>query len=538
MNVINEGAEFLSESGKTYLAVSPLGQANVWTAVDKGNLENIVVLKSPAPDDTDPSWPQFQHEMIMHELLKTCTAVRKQIDRIPPVEAAGTPPILVLEIMQTTLWSARTKRPFTKEEVRSVARQVLRGLKEIHDKGLVYADLKMQNVMINGFDTAEPGVLTQLEAKLGDLGIVMYPQVGTVQPVAYRAPEVFFKGAITPAADIWGFGLIYCHLLEAIERFDKTGLYDDLNTGGGSMREREQAMRYALGNDYDLENVDYYKDCALPYRSEHHETGHHWGELRKRGLDEEDIEFLQWILRSDPSRRPSAAAILDSDILNPEINGEAHGDHAGQVEGAVIYKTAHEPLTEANGHGPSKRQRREDAESSGPAEMATVQRPEAPERGISQANFTPGVALPDNSNAGKLLDKRNEHVSPILEHPMVQSVIHEAAEEHKTEAPSAPEQTQGGVKPTTLTDMLAGKPPGVQQGQGGAESLKAAQYGTGAAAMMANEAPKVPQGGVETASAFPSMNAMPNGAAFPERPTYLAHIGKKSSTGGTWLSYQ
>ncbi|KAK0956360.1 hypothetical protein LTR91_022424, partial [Friedmanniomyces endolithicus] len=508
MNIIHEGAEFLGESGKTYLAVSPLGQANVWTAVDKGNLENIVVLKSPAPDDTDPSWPQFQHEMIMHELLKNCTAVRKQIDRIPPVESAGTPPILVLEIMQTTLWSARTKRPFTKEEVRSVARQVLRGLKEIHDKGLVYADLKMQNVMINGFDTAEPGVLTQLEAKLGDLGIVMYPQVGTVQPVAYRAPEVFFKGAITPAADIWGFGLIYCHLLEAIERFDKTGLYDDLNTGGGSMREREQAMRYALGNDYDLENVDYYKDCALPYRSEDHETGHHWGELRKRGLDEEDIEFLQWILRSDPSRRPSAAAILNSDILNPEVNGEAHGDHAGQVEGAVIYKTAREPLTEGNGHGPSKRQRRDDAESAGPDEMATVQRPEAPGRGVSHATSTPGVALPEDSNAGHMLAERNEHVSPILEHPMVKSVIQEAAEPHETEAPSAAEHAQGGAKePVT-------------------------------AYTVAHETPKAYQYVAETPAAATSINALPNGAAFPERPTYLAHIGKQSSSGGTWLSYK
>ncbi len=448
----------------------------------------------------------------MHELLKNCTAVRKQIDRIPPVESVGTPPILVLEIMQTTLWSARTKRPFTKEEARSVARQVLRGLKEIHDKGLVYADLKMQNVMINGFDTAEPGVLTQLEAKLGDLGIVMYPQVGTVQPVAYRAPEVFFKGAITQAADIWGFGLIYCHLLEAIERFDKTGLYDDLYTGGGSMREREQAMRYALGNDYDLENVEYYKDCALPYRSEDHETGHHWGELRKRGLDEEDIEFLQWILKSDPNRRPSAAAILNSDILNPEVNGEAHGDHAGQVEGAVIYKAAHEPTTEANGHGPSKRQRRDDVESAGSAEMATVQRPEAPGRGVSQADFTPGVALPDASNAGPTLAERNEHISPILEHPMVKSVIQEAAE-----------------PPPEIGTPHAAK---TQHVGGGAEQ-------TGAVYRVAEETEtlKVPQDVAETPAAPPSMNVLPNDAAPPERPTYLAHIGKQSSSGGTWLSY-
>ncbi|TKA71679.1 hypothetical protein B0A55_07685 [Friedmanniomyces simplex] len=507
MNLIREGAELLGESGKTYLAVSPLGQANVWTAVDKANLQNLVVLKSPAPDDTGASWPDFQHEMIMHELLKDCTAVRKQVDRIPPVGEAGTPPILVLEIFQTTLWSARTKRPFTKEEVRSVARQVLRGLKEVHDKGLVYADLKMQNVMINGFDTAEPGLLTNLVAKLGDLGIVMYPQKGTVQPVAYRAPEVFFKGAITQAADIWGFGLIYCHLLEAIERFDKTGLYDDLYTGSGSMREREQAMRYALANDYDIENVDYYKDCALPYRSEDHETGNHWSELRKRGLDEADIEFLQWILKSDPNRRPSAQAILNSDILNPQINGEANGDHAGQAD-ASSEPVNHEPA-ESNGHGPPKRQRR-DAESAGPAEMATVHRPEALQRGVSQAVFTPGVAMSDDSSAGYMMSKRNEHISPILEHPLVQSVTQGTSQPPATETAATLEETEGGgAAQLDTAESVTHQPP------------KAQEY--------------VP---AQAASAPQATNAPTNGAAAPERPTYLAHVGKQSSSGGTWLSYR
>ena len=33
-------------------------------------------------------------------------------------------------------------------------------------------------------------------------------------------------------------------------------------------------------------------------------------ELQKRGIDAGDIKFLQWILESDPTKRPTAAAIL------------------------------------------------------------------------------------------------------------------------------------------------------------------------------------------------------------------------------------
>ena len=91
----------------------------------------------------------------------------------------------------------------------------------------------------------------------------MEPLNGKAQPVAYRAPEVFFKGELSQAADIWAFGLVYSHLLEAQRRFSNTGLYDDLYIGGGSMFEREQAMRNAIANDFDIRNVEYYKDLSL-----------------------------------------------------------------------------------------------------------------------------------------------------------------------------------------------------------------------------------------------------------------------------------
>ncbi|EGP86792.1 uncharacterized protein MYCGRDRAFT_44256, partial [Zymoseptoria tritici IPO323] len=137
MSCLSEGAEFISEAGKTYLAVSSLGQSNVWTAVEKDDMSNIVVLKAPSDNDIPGQWPRFQHEMIMHELFKNSKNIRRQVDRIPPTPE-GSPPILVLEITETTLWGARTKRPFSRGEIVATMKGILLSLQEVHEHGLVY----------------------------------------------------------------------------------------------------------------------------------------------------------------------------------------------------------------------------------------------------------------------------------------------------------------------------------------------------------------------------------------------------------------
>ncbi|KAK5126891.1 hypothetical protein LTR85_008249 [Meristemomyces frigidus] len=496
MTAIVEGAELIGESGKVYLAVSALGQENVWTAVQKDDPSNIVVLKAPSADDTSTSWPRFQHEMIMHELLKDCSAIRKQVDRIPPVKGEGSPPILVLEIFETTLWQARTKRPFSKDEVQSVAKSILQGLKEVHDRGLVYVDLKMQNVMLSGFNTSDAGDGRKLVTKLGDLGIVMEPANGKAQPVAYRAPEVFFKGELTQAADIWAFGLIYSHLLEARRRFSNTGLYDDLFVGGGSMVEREQAMRFAIANDYDIRNVDYYKDCALPYRDETHETGQQWDELRKRGITEHEIEFLQWVLTTDPRERPTAQAILDShwfkdtEVATTNLDSSTDGAAdvaAGRASDAVPFAAVDYK------HNPSKPAHASNAPRS--IEMPTT-------KVLNFGGLQTEHAFTPTGSGGfeQMLHKRKASGSPIKEHPLVLSAMSQAyggegQDDSAAESGFAPEVSTASSAPDAVT---------------------AAKNGTTAA------------GAENTGPA----NAR---TAVPELPEYM---GRKASTGGTYLSYQ
>lgn len=135
---MREGVELVGEHGYRYLLVRALGQSNVWIAVDAATQEKIFIVKQPSDDDVAYGWPRFQHEMVMHELLKDIPTIRQQVDRIPPSSRAD-PPRIVLEILQSTLWDARRKRQFSDVEIKGIMRSALLGLRDVHQRDLVYA---------------------------------------------------------------------------------------------------------------------------------------------------------------------------------------------------------------------------------------------------------------------------------------------------------------------------------------------------------------------------------------------------------------
>lgn len=156
-----------------------------------------------------------------------------------------------------------------------------------------------------------------ITAKLGDLGIVMSPTKGLVQPIAYRAPEVYFRREIGPAIDIWAWGLIYCQLLEAKACFNKYGLYDDILIQGPFWM-REKHVQKSLNNDFDLGARDYYRNTNLPPRDRTQAEGQHWDALLAKGVPHQEVEFLKWVLNPVPTERPTAKEILDSGWLTPD----------------------------------------------------------------------------------------------------------------------------------------------------------------------------------------------------------------------------
>lgn len=61
---------------------------------------------------------------------------RKMVDKIPA--SSDLPGMMVLEPIEKTLWSARMRRPLSTREIKHIMRLALLGLREVHEKGLVY----------------------------------------------------------------------------------------------------------------------------------------------------------------------------------------------------------------------------------------------------------------------------------------------------------------------------------------------------------------------------------------------------------------
>jgi len=272
------------------------------------------------------------------------------------------------------------------------------------------------------------------------------------------------------------------------------------------MFEREQAMRNAIANDFDIRNVEYYKDCALPFRDPSHQSGQQWNRLRDRGLEERDIEFLQWVMKVDPRERPTAQAILTSewfegedvplefDTFSPDYQqAQRNTEKAMRNADMDVNDIPPEAIVE-NGHRPGESTASTAAPQS--IELPKIQMPIFSTPGNGQP-FTPT----GSGGFDALLDRREQSSSPIKEHPLVQRVMSQGEEDtHDT--------VHGG---------------NVHDGGDEEEEEGVAQPGA------SREQVAVDSGTVAEDS------SMTDSSAPTERPSYL---GRNSSAGGTYLSYR
>ena len=92
--------------------------------------------------------------------------------------------------------------PLSRDEVLRIGRELLAGLRLVHDRGLVHCDVKAGNVMLG------PG-----PAKLIDFGIAQPPHEGlegdtSIGSLQYMSPEQLHGEALTPASDLFSLGTV------------------------------------------------------------------------------------------------------------------------------------------------------------------------------------------------------------------------------------------------------------------------------------------------------------------------------------------
>ena len=90
----------------------------------------------------------------------------------------------------------------SRDEVLRLGRELLAGLRVIHDRGLVHCDVKSGNVMLG------PGA-----AKLIDFGIARSPHAAvegdtSIGSLKYMSPEQLHGEALSPASDLFSLGVV------------------------------------------------------------------------------------------------------------------------------------------------------------------------------------------------------------------------------------------------------------------------------------------------------------------------------------------
>ena len=137
-------------------------------------------------------------------------------EHVVEVVAAGVDPqtqipYLVMELLEGEDMATRlTRGPFQPAEAAVVLEQIAHALGAAHDAGVVHRDLKPENVFLGVSKRSTAGLVV----KLLDFGIAKVTEenqrntTGAYGTPMWLAPEQTRRGEITPAADVWAFGLV------------------------------------------------------------------------------------------------------------------------------------------------------------------------------------------------------------------------------------------------------------------------------------------------------------------------------------------
>jgi len=192
--------------------LSKTAMAEVWLA-DDGVLERPVVVKLLA---RDADLPRFEREA-----RAAATLAHPNIVRVFDCGEDDGRPYMVLEYLPGGSLAERLPdgAALRDEETRQIVSEIAAGLAHAHEHGVVHRDLKPGNVL---FD--EEG-----RAKVADFGIAHVVGADTltdegmvVGTAAYISPEQVASGPVTPATDVYAFGVLLYRMLSGRFPFESS----------------------------------------------------------------------------------------------------------------------------------------------------------------------------------------------------------------------------------------------------------------------------------------------------------------------------
>jgi dual specificity tyrosine-phosphorylation-regulated kinase 2/3/4 len=116
---------------------------------------------------------------------------------------------LVMEKLDKNLYLWRKNNKPDINKIKDIILQIMKGIKYLHNKNIVHADLKPENIVFTDN--------TYTKIKIADLGNGVFEyelnKYSIMQTRYYRAPEVILQTHKNKSIDIWSIGCIICELI-------------------------------------------------------------------------------------------------------------------------------------------------------------------------------------------------------------------------------------------------------------------------------------------------------------------------------------
>lgn len=183
-------------------------------------LERLVALKVLRGNDRD------LQNRVLAEARAAASIQHPNVCAVYAVDNSEGAPIITMEyVAGTTLDRRLAMGPLTEAEVWSLGRQIAAGMAAAHDQGVTHGDLKPANLMVN--DAGEVKImdfgLARREKKQQDLMASVNADTveintsesnpsGLSGTPAYMSPEQTRGEPLSPASDVFSFGLVLAEL--------------------------------------------------------------------------------------------------------------------------------------------------------------------------------------------------------------------------------------------------------------------------------------------------------------------------------------
>lgn len=196
---------------------APSGSGECWRGEQGGDVLAVKIIVN----EHEPG--RFQREVEALKRLDTPRVMRVRSDGTLRASNGRDYPYLVSEFVEGgDLKTHMASGPPSDSQLRSFLLELLEGLRELHEAGVVHRDLKPENIVLRDGQWASPVIIDLGLSRLVDAAtFTVYPWAFGTWP--YMAPEQLAAERAVDRTDIWAVAVVAAELARGDHPFRRAG---------------------------------------------------------------------------------------------------------------------------------------------------------------------------------------------------------------------------------------------------------------------------------------------------------------------------